>query len=148
MRTSVTTDTGSALSAKNGHSHCLLCGDSNPWSFQLCFEFGEDDIASARFRTDSRFQGYAGILHGGIVATLLDSAMTHCLFHHNVRAVTGDLQIRFVEPVSCDAILDIRAWIVSQKPPLYRLRAELVHEGRVKAWGEAKFMKCRGLEED
>jgi acyl-coenzyme A thioesterase PaaI-like protein len=76
-----------------------------------------------------------------VIAALLDSAMTHCLFHHGVQAVTGDLHVRFVETVPCMAVLDIRAWILSETPPLCRLKPELVKEGRIMAWAEAKFMR-------
>jgi len=71
--------------------------------------------------------------------------MTHCLFHHGVQAVTGDLHVRFVEPVSCNVSLEIRAWVLSSYPPLYRLRAEIICNERVMAWAEAKFMLRRGL---
>lgn len=131
------------ISAENGHAHCLLCGESNPWSLRLFFRPDEDDVASAQFQADSRLQGYEGILHGGMIAALLDSAMTHCLFHQGVRALTGDLRVRFRKPVSCDAALTIRAWVVTSRPPLYRLRAELLHEGNLMAWGEARFLHQR-----
>jgi acyl-coenzyme A thioesterase PaaI-like protein len=75
------------------------------------------------------------------VASLLDSAMTHCLFHHGVQGLTGDLHIRFVRPVSCDVAVDIRAWILSVAGPLYRLRAELLHDRWLMAWAEGKFMQ-------
>jgi acyl-coenzyme A thioesterase PaaI-like protein len=107
----------------------------------LHFQNEEDDVAHARFQGNSRLQGYDGILHGGIVAALLDASMTHCLFHHGVRAVTGDLRIRFVEQIPYDAALDVRAWVLSSTPPLYRLKAELVCEKRVMAWAEAKFVE-------
>ena len=66
--------------------------------------------------------------------------MTHCLFHNGVQAVAADMQIRFVEQVSCDAELDIRAWVLSSTPPLYRLRAELVHNGW--SWRGPKRSSC------
>lgn len=70
--------------------------------------------------------------------------LTHCLFHRGVQAVTGDLHVRFIETVSCIAVLDINAWILSETPPLYRLKAEIVREGRIMAWAEAKFMQRQG----
>ncbi|MDI6808083.1 MAG: thioesterase [Candidatus Eisenbacteria bacterium] len=67
--------------------------------------------------------------------------MTHCLFHNGIRAVTGDLRVRFLQPVSCRTILGLRAWMLSAKPPLYGLKAELTCEGQIMAWAEAKFMR-------
>jgi uncharacterized protein (TIGR00369 family) len=141
----VTTEDSGTISAKNGHAQCLLCGDQNPWSLKLSFQTGDDGVVKASFKAHPALQGYSGFLHGGAIAALLDAAMTHCLFHHGVQAVTGDLHVRFVQPVSCNAALDIQAWILSSTPPLYRSRAEIIHENRVMAWAEAKFMQSPTL---
>ncbi len=128
-----------SLAAKNGHGHCLICGDLNPLSLKLSFQAGKDDSVWTNFQGNSGLQGYEKILHGGVISSLLDAAMTHCLFHHKIQAVTGDLHVRFVHPVPCEAALEIKAWIVSSRPPLYILNAELSCDKRVMAWAEAKF---------
>ena len=130
--------------ADNGHGQCLLCGDRNPDSLGLSFRANEAGIISARVRAHPGLQGYDGILHGGVIGALLDEAMTHCLFHHGVKAVTGELWVRFLKPVPCQADLDLKAWLSSQRPPLYRVKAELVYEQQVVARAEAKFMPCPG----
>ena len=85
-------------------------------------------------------QGYRGILHGGIVATLLDAAMTHCLFHQGIEAVTGDLQVRYLKQIPFNADLDIRARLVSSFSPLYKLESEITVGNQVMARAKAKFM--------
>lgn len=137
----MTTEANSTISANNGHSRCLLCGNLNPRSLKLSFQAAEDGIVRTRFNAVTELQGYADILHGGVIASLLDVAMTHCLFHRGVQAVTGDLHVRFIQPVSCNASLEISAWVLSSYPPLYRLRAEIVLDERIVAWAEAKFMQ-------
>jgi acyl-coenzyme A thioesterase PaaI-like protein len=136
----VTTDELKIDSAIHGHSHCLLCGRDNPTSFGLSFAM-RNGVAHARFQAYPGLRGYDGLLHGGVIASLLDAAMTHCLFHQDVQAVTGDLRVRFVRPVACHMAVDLSAWIVSATPPLYRLRAELACEDTLMAWAEAKFMR-------
>ena len=135
--------------SRNGHGHCLLCGELNPWSWRLSFVGGEAGGVRATFRPDARLQGYDGILHGGVTAALLDASMTHCLFHLGVQGVTGDLHVRFLKPIPCATRLDLRAWVLSTAPPLTRLRAEVSYEGGLMAWAEATFMdrarsKARG----
>lgn len=129
------------ISTQNGHSGCILCGERNPWSLKLAFEADHDGGVKTRFQSREGLQGYADMLHGGVIAALLDAAMTHCLFHRGVQAVTGDLHVRFVNPVSCDASLEIRAWVLSSRPPLYRLRAEIGQDQRIMAWAESKFIR-------
>jgi uncharacterized protein (TIGR00369 family) len=127
---------------KDGHDECLLCGYRNPWSLGIRFVRGEDDGVCAHFQGSARLQGYRGILHGGVVAALLDAAMVHCLFHRGIKGVTGDLHVRFVQPVSCEASLDIRAHVISATPPLFYLKAEILEGDQVMAWGEATFMQA------
>ena len=137
----MTTDDAASLAARHGHEHCLLCGSSSPLSPGLAFQPDGDGGVWADLRCDQRLQGYAGLLHGGVVAALLDAAMTHCLFHHGVTALTGELRVRYAHPVPCNAGLAIRARLLKARPPLYRLRAELAREGEVMAWAEASFVR-------
>lgn len=132
-----------SFAAKNGHGHCLICGDKNPLSMKLSFQPGKDDSVLAQFQGNSGLQGYENMLHGGVISSLLDAAMTHCLFHHKIQAVTGDLHVRFIHPVHCEAAIEIKAWVVSARPPLYILKAELSNEKQVLAWAEGTFAKPR-----
>jgi uncharacterized protein (TIGR00369 family) len=140
---SVTTDDPITITTDNCHSQCILCGRQNAQSLHLSFHPAGDGAVRTRFEVHPELQGYDGLLHGGVIAALLDEVMTHCLFHHGVQAVTGDLHVRFVRAVPCDVPLEIRARMLSASPPLYRLRAEIVADERVMAWAEAKFMRRR-----
>lgn len=128
------------LSTQHGHSQCVLCGEKNPQSLKLSFQIGETGSVNARFKPNHRLQGYDGILHGGVISALLDAAMTHCLFHHGIRALTGDLHVRFLHPVPSDSTLEIRAEMESSRPPLYRVKAELFEAGLAMAWAKGKFL--------
>jgi acyl-coenzyme A thioesterase PaaI-like protein len=141
---SVTTKTvAPEATDSNDHAHCLLCGPLNPRSLNLSFHPTGDGTVEARFQGHAELQGYSHILHGGVIAALLDAAMTHCLFHRGIQAVTGDLHVRFVLPIPCDAELNIRAWISSAHPPLYHLDSEIVIDRKVMAWANAKFLQRR-----
>jgi uncharacterized protein (TIGR00369 family) len=138
---SATTETTIFGPAERGHAHCLICGKHTPWSLGLQFRADEAGRVCTEFQADPRLQGYDGILHGGVIASLLDAAMTHCLFHRGVRAVTGDLHIRFVHPIACSSRVEIGARVVLEKSPLYRLKADVRCAGRIMAWAEAKFVQ-------
>lgn len=124
-----------------GHDECVICGYKNPWSLGMRFVPDDDETVCGHFRGTEALQGYEGLLHGGVLASLLDSAMVHCLFHRGVRAVTGDLHVRYIQPVSCNAEVDVRAHITSATPPLYYLRAEILAGDQVMVWGEATFIR-------
>ena len=128
------------------HPRCVLCGPRNPWSLGLQFQpAGDGGGVQATFRGHERLQGYEGLLHGGVIASLLDAAMTHCLFHHQVHAVTARLEISYLEPVPLGVPLVIRARPVSMRPTLCRLEAEVEWEGRTLATATARFMPPRAI---
>ncbi|MDF7798659.1 PaaI family thioesterase [Pontiellaceae bacterium B1224] len=126
---------------ENEHRNCLLCGDRNPSSLRLKFTRRDGGGVGALFKGRPDLQGYDGILHGGIIASLLDSAMTNCLFHEGIRAVTADLRIRYKHLVPVGEQVDVQAVLEESRPPLYRLKASILMNGKTMARGEARFMQ-------
>jgi len=128
------------------HARCVACGSTNGHVPQLRFIAARDGRVEAWFRGGATFQSYDGILHGGVIATLLDAAMTNCLFSQGRCGVTGELTVRFRHPVASGEQSRLRAWIERSTPPLFVLRAELWQSQDLRATGVGKFMECR--EED
>ena len=101
-----------------------MCGENNLLSLKLRFEPVKNGEVFTTFQGNSRLQGYDGIMHGGVISALLDSAMTNCLFAHGHAAVTAELKVRFRHPVSTERPARVRAWIASSLRPLHELAAE------------------------
>jgi acyl-coenzyme A thioesterase PaaI-like protein len=131
----------------DSHSGCLLCGNHNPLSMKLKFAADPQLAVHADFRPHEMLQGYRGILHGGVICALLDSAMVNCLFHQNISALTAEMKTRFLQPVSCNNILHLHAWVEKKYPPLFVMKAELSCQNQICAWAEAKFMENSNLPE-
>jgi acyl-coenzyme A thioesterase PaaI-like protein len=93
------------------------------------------------FGGGNRFQGYRNIIHGGILAMVLDSAMTHCLFARGIVGVTADLHIRYRHPVPADKEIIVTCTVTQRKLKLLTLNAELQQEGHVKVLCEARFWR-------
>jgi acyl-coenzyme A thioesterase PaaI-like protein len=55
----------------------------------LHFTVAPEGGVESTFAGSDVFEGYAGWLHGGLTAALLDGAMTNCLFAHGCQAVTA-----------------------------------------------------------
>ena len=122
------------------HSHCMACGANA--DLGLHFHASGSGI-KASLQLKPEWQGYSGALHGGMTATLLDAAMTHCLFHQGIEAMTAELKIRYLAPVSCPDSIELEAHLVGQRKLVYELVAELRSAGVVKARAKAKFMPKR-----
>jgi acyl-coenzyme A thioesterase PaaI-like protein len=95
---------------------------------------------NAYFNCDSRFEGYSGFVHGGIVSSLLDGAMTNCMFALGQTPLTAELKVRFRHPILIGQPAIVRAWIDHRTPRLYSLEAEILQENLVKARAWGKFI--------
>jgi uncharacterized protein (TIGR00369 family) len=119
----------------------VICSQSNPLGLGLEFSVHEDGSVSALFHGHFALEGFEGCLHGGMIASLLDGAMTNCLFAHGHVAMTGELKVRYRKPVFIGHAMLIRARITRSLPPLHLLEAELEQEGRIKATASSKFIE-------
>ncbi|NOR25922.1 MAG: PaaI family thioesterase [Desulforhopalus sp.] len=126
---------------QESHRFCLMCGRDNPLSFGLKFKKNGDGAVSTTFTGNRNLQGYTGVMHGGVLSALLDTAMAQCLLHQDIEAVTGELNVRYLEQVDCHGTLDIKAWIDSSLPPLYHLKSQIRVGNKIVCKGKARFMQ-------
>ena len=107
----------------------------------LRYTASPDGSVSASFLGNCALEGYLGLLHGGIVAALLDGAMTNCLFAQGIRALTAELRVRYHASVLAEEGLTVRAWLESSRHGLLQLRAEIMQGGKIKARALGKFIQ-------
>jgi acyl-coenzyme A thioesterase PaaI-like protein len=122
------------------HARCVACGSTNGRAPRLRFVPTAQGGVAASFQPNAADEGYNGILHGGVIATLLDAAMTNCLFAHGHCGATADLHVRYRHPVTSAEVCTLWAWIERSSPPLFVLRAELRQTDQLRATATAKFM--------
>jgi acyl-coenzyme A thioesterase PaaI-like protein len=123
------------------HRNCFACGSNNGIGLGLKFYKHEDGTIFGNFFADPKFEGYSGIIHGGIVATLLDSAMTHCLLMKDIPALTGRLSIKYSTPIRTGTVVKLEARIVDQFHEMFILEGKALVDGNKVASAEAKYMR-------
>ena len=123
------------------HPHCVACGSSNAAGLGLAFEVSADGSVSGRFTLGRRYESYRGIVHGGILTTILDDSMTHCLFAQGWVAVTADIRVQFRHPVATAQEATVRAWITESRRPVHTMKAEIMQAGQVKTIATGRFME-------
>jgi len=123
------------------HAGCIVCGSRNKQGLKLSFQTRPDGSIEGKFPCHRLLQGYDGLVHGGVISAVLDSAMTNCLFAHGIVAVTGELTVRFLQPVLLIDVAAIRANIKASIPPLHRMEASMRQNGRIVARATARFME-------
>jgi acyl-coenzyme A thioesterase PaaI-like protein len=108
------------------------------------FHLEPDGSVTAPYCGSPELEGYPGLLHGGVIAALLDGAMTNCLFAHGTVALTVELNVRYRAAVTCCEECKISATLEQTTHGLSRLSAKLVQNGAVKATATGKFMPKPG----
>jgi acyl-coenzyme A thioesterase PaaI-like protein len=73
--------------------YCFVCGPENPAGLKLAFTFDGKKLSTV-YTPRKEHQGYKDIVHGGIVATVLDEVMVKLAIELGMPAVTAQMDIR------------------------------------------------------
>src|SRR3972149_2159613 len=80
---------------------CFGCGRNNPIGLKLNFT-RDGDTLRTEFTPDKAYQGWPGLLHGGILGCLLDEAMSNVAYHTGNTCLTASIEIRLKQPVKVE----------------------------------------------
>lgn len=95
------------LNDETTYQRCFACGPRNDAGLKLRFRRDGDRIV-ADYQPQVRYQGFPGILHGGVLATMLDETMSRTGALRREWLMTGRLDIRYRRPAPVDQPL--RVW--------------------------------------
>ena len=125
------------------YGNCFVCGKNNSGGLRLRFEIDEKkQTLKTTFIADPVFQGYDGIVHGGIISTLLDEAMAKLVYELGYQAVTASLEIKFKKPAPILEPLLVYGEITEVSKRLIRAKARVAKEdGKVLALGTSTFLQ-------
>jgi uncharacterized protein (TIGR00369 family) len=126
------------------HGGCVACGENNPAGLRLKFERQADGSVRAAAFCVKELAGYDGLLHGGVAALMLDSAMANCLFGAGITALTAEMSVKYKAPVKLGRAVALGAAVKADHDPLFIVASELRQDGEVKVTAEAKFMRTVG----
>ena len=87
---------------------CFGCGKDNPCGLKLKFKWDGKQVR-AQFTPTKFHQGWAGIIHGGVITTVLDEAMGYVAYYEGIKCVTSSMQTRFKRPLSIDEPIIVTA---------------------------------------
>ncbi len=121
---------------------CFGCGRDNPIGVALHLEWDGEKV-TAPFVPKDVYAGFEGVIHGGIVCTLLDEAMWWALAVKERKCtVTAEMKIRFHRPVSTEGEYRVEGWVKDHpRKRIYVAAAQILDgEGRICAQCEARFV--------
>jgi acyl-coenzyme A thioesterase PaaI-like protein len=129
------------LNDETTYQRCFACGQRNETGLQLTFR-REGDRILADYHPAERFQGFPGVLHGGVLATMLDETMSRTGAMRRQWLMTGKLDIRFRRPAPVDQPLRVWGEIVRERTgAVDAVGAVELQDGTVLAEARGMFLR-------
>jgi len=139
-KTSVIGHGNKAFSAKK--NLCFACGKDNPAGMHLKFSLDKERRHFvSQFRLSKRYTGPPGYCHGGIIATILDDAMSKLNKLRDLIAATSRMTVEYLRPVPLLKTLRVESRGISKRGRRLTRVAEILDEkGTVLARSRGVFV--------
>lgn len=107
--------------------NCFVCGLENSFGLKLAFYKDGPSSVICNYTVPEHYQGYPGIVHGGIVTSILDEAIGRVFMIEdpNRFMYTAKLTSRFRQPVPTNEPLSIKAQMVKDRGRMAQSKAQL-----------------------
>jgi uncharacterized protein (TIGR00369 family) len=135
------------LNRQPNSRNCFVCGIANPIGLRLRFTDDGEHTAHAEFVVPEDYNGYPGVVHGGIVAAILDEVAGRAMLARGAEElrnlfVTMKLDVRYRRPTPTGTPLTAIGWMVQEGEGRARVRGEIrLPDGTVTA--EAECLMAR-----
>jgi uncharacterized protein (TIGR00369 family) len=124
-----------------GEYNCFGCSPANEDGLHLEFWLDNEELV-AKWKPLKKYEGWMGVLHGGIQATLMDEAAAWLVFVKlKTAGVTSALNISYAKPACISkGEITVRARLLSTEKRLARIECSLQDgEGEICAKAEAAY---------
>jgi uncharacterized protein (TIGR00369 family) len=123
-------------------ARCFVCGPENPRGLHAQFDIDHEQLsATGHVQLSADFQGWQDVVHGGILATLLDEVSIYACRSIVAKCVTAELAVRYKKPVPVATPLQLTARVVEQKKRVLLVEASLMIDGVVYTEASTKVFK-------
>ncbi len=94
--------------------HCFACGELNEIGLHLKLLLHRGRC-STEIKLPRRFEGWEGVIHGGILCTILDEVMAWSLVSCDNWGVTAKMSVDFRKPVTVGQKIRAEGWITENR---------------------------------
>lgn len=102
---------------------CFACGAKNPLGLQLRF-FRDGEALCTRVCPKPHWQGFSGVMHGGLQSTIIDDLMSNHLFRlQQAWVATAELTLRYRRPVPLDQELLFVSRVAGHQGRIWQMAA-------------------------
>ena len=119
--------------------NCFGCGSENAVGLRLSFEM-EDGKLSAEFTPMEHHQGWPGVVHGGIICSLLYEVMENWPYVNGTVTMMRSMDTRLRRPASTERSIRATSWLESREGREMVVAAKLECDGSTVADGRASLV--------
>lgn len=133
--------TAAAAAVRAAYNRCFGCGLDNPIGLRLDGFSVDGSELSASFVPRPDYRGFEGVLHGGVIATLLDETLAWtAMMIEGTYVVTAKLELKYRKPAPADAPYALRGRVVTRRGRRLQLAGDASTEGNIVAEASGLFM--------
>jgi acyl-coenzyme A thioesterase PaaI-like protein len=124
-------------------NYCFVCGQDNPQGFKIEVRYDDAELAAeTELAIPREYQGWAEVIHGGILATLLDEMMAHAVWRFAGPGLTLGMEVRFHKPLKPGEAIRVRGVLQTPNGSRRQAEAEIIRiaDGQKIASGKSRFL--------
>jgi acyl-coenzyme A thioesterase PaaI-like protein len=116
-----------------GGRNCYMCGPDNPHGLKMLFYKTGDREISARITPPSYWNGWDGLVHGGLQCALMDevTAWAAAVLTDQPTFFTTSLEIKYRRPVRIDQELHVVGRLLDNKASKSRVQGLIMNSDGV-----------------
>lgn len=124
---------------------CFVCGSRNPIGLKLRFET-DGRIVRARFTPEAQHNGFINVIHGGLLATVLDEVMVwSCAVQTRQFSYCAEMTVRYLSPARPGETLIAEGELAENKRRIFAASGLLKREdGTAICTSTGKYMPVKG----
>ena len=109
--------------------HCFGCCPDNPLGLKMEF-YEEDDEIISYWHPNEHYQGWVGVMHGGILSTIIDEIAGWVVLRKmQTTGVTSKLEVSYRKPIlSSSKVIIVRSHISSVLRNIVKIEASIENE--------------------
>jgi len=128
--------------AHDAQNRCFGCGAANPIGLHLLFSLAEVGTVVCQVTVPDTYEGPNGYVHGGIIATLMDEAMSKAVRAQGFLAMTRHMEVDYLRPVPSSTPIRIEGLFVRSEGRKHFTEARiLAADGKVLAKAKGLFVE-------
>jgi len=124
-------------------NYCFVCGRDNPRGLKIKVDYFPEDMATeTELALPKEYQGWADVIHGGLLSTLLDEMMAQAVWRFAGPGLTLSMEVRFHASLKPDEAIRVRGVLTTPNGNRRTAEAEItrISDNRKIASAKSRFL--------